>query len=85
MGVLLGKAADDGIVVSGPEIASPGLRVVILPGIAEGIGVRGDRAFLVVGGITAVEYPLLRFIIPHFCLVVNTGHPLHCKPLFAVL
>ena len=72
----MGEAADNGVIVSGPEVIGAGLLVIILPGVAEGIDVRGDRIFLVVGGITAVEYPLLQFIIPHFCLVVNTGHPL---------
>ena len=42
-GVLLGEAADDGVIVSGPEIVSPSLLVIILPGVAEGVGIRGDR------------------------------------------
>ena len=43
VGVLLGEAADDGVIVSGPEIVSPSLLVIILPGVAEGVGIRGDR------------------------------------------
>ena len=85
VGGLLGEAADDGVIVSGSEIVGACLLVVILPGVAEGIGVRGDRDFLVAESITASKYPLLRFIISHFCLVVNTSHPLHCKRLFIVL
>ena len=44
VGVLLGEAADDGVIVSGPEIVSPSLLVIILPGVAEGVGIGGDRA-----------------------------------------
>ena len=58
VGVLLGKAADDGVIVSGPEIVGPGLLVVILPGVSEGIGVRGNRIFLVAKGITLFKYLL---------------------------
>ena len=44
VGVLLGEAADDGVIVSGPEIVGPSLLVIILPGVAEGVGIGGDRA-----------------------------------------
>ena len=44
VGVLLGEAADDGVIVSGTEIVGPSLLVIILPGVAEGVGIGGDRA-----------------------------------------
>ena len=43
VGVLLGEAADDRVIVSGTEIVGPSLLVIILPGVAEGVGIRGDR------------------------------------------
>ena len=54
MGGLLGEAADDGVIVSGPEIVGPSLLVIILPGVAEGVGIGGDRVFLVAIGVILI-------------------------------
>ena len=58
VGIFLRKPADDRVVVSGPEVVRPGFLVVILPGVSEGIGVRGNRIFLVAKGITLFKYLL---------------------------
>lgn len=51
MGVGLGEAADDGIVVPGAEVVGPGLPVQILSAVAEGVGIGGILGLLVAEGV----------------------------------
>lgn len=51
MGVGLGEAADDGVVVPGAEVVGPGLPVQVLPAIAEGVGIGGALGLLVAEGV----------------------------------
>ena len=59
VGILLNEAANDRIIVSGPEVVGSSFLVVILPGVAEGIGV-----FL--------SDQVSTIIIIQFCLNVNS-------------
>ena len=52
--VLPEEATDDRIIISGTEIIGPGLLVIILPGVAEGVGIGGNRIFLVAEGVVGV-------------------------------
>ena len=52
--VLLGEAADEGVIVPGPEVVSAGLRVPVLPAVAEGVAVRRRGRLLVAEGIVVV-------------------------------
>ena len=52
--VLLGEAADEGVIVSGPEVISAGLRVPVLPAVAEGVAVRRRGRLLVAEGVVVV-------------------------------
>ena len=52
--VLLGEAADEGVIVPGPEIVGSGLRVPVLSAVAEGVAVRCRGRLLVAEGIVVV-------------------------------
>ena len=54
MGVRLGEAAVDGVVVAGAEVVLAGLGVVVLAAVAEGVTVIDIRDFLVAEGIIGV-------------------------------
>ena len=54
MGVLLGEAANAGVVVPGPQVVGPGLAVPVLPAVAEGVGVGGGGVLLVAEGVVIV-------------------------------
>ena len=55
MGVLGGKAPNYGIIVSGPEVVGPGLRVIGFPAVAEGVGIAGVGGLLVAEGVVLID------------------------------
>ena len=54
MRILLGEAADERVIISGPEIVGAGLGVEILPAVAEGVRVAGCRGPFVAEGVVVV-------------------------------
>ena len=54
MAVRLGKPAIGGIVVAAAEVVVPGLLVVVLPAIAEGVIVKAVRIFLLAEGVVGI-------------------------------
>ena len=52
--ILGGKPAGEGVVVSGAQVVVPGLPVVVLPTVAEWVGIGGHRVTLVAEGVIPV-------------------------------